>query len=343
MGWFRLVGGTVILGLGLSLAACTSPGAQDSPSPSTSPSAPTSPDSSVAPSASALPTVSQPAPSSNLNGVEATGAFGEAPTVTVPFPWAIDTTQTKVLVAGDGPTVQDAGMVQVNYYGVDGRTGVTFDQSYANGKPVDFSLSGVVPGFQKGLAGQKVGSRVLIAMPGADGYDASGGKSEAGIEIGDTLVFVVDILRTSVTEPSGTATTQADPNLPSVSNDLAAPTVTIPTDKPAPTDVVVVPLITGTGPVVGASDTLVVNYAEYIWGTGAMVRQTYGFSPLKGALTSTLPGWQKALTGQPMGSRLLVVVPPDQAYPEGNPKVSIPKGSTMVYVIDILYTSPNTF
>ena len=37
----------------------------------------------------------------------------------------------------------------------------------------------VVPGFSKGLTGQRQGSRVLIAMPGKDGYDASGGSPQA--------------------------------------------------------------------------------------------------------------------------------------------------------------------
>ncbi len=62
-----------------------------------------------------------------------------------------------------------------------------------------------MPGFSKGLTGQKQGSRVLIAMPGADGYDASGGSPQAGIEVGDTLIFVVDIEATTLSGPEGTA------------------------------------------------------------------------------------------------------------------------------------------
>ena len=61
----------------------------------------------------------------------------------------------------------------------------------------------MVPGFSKGLTGQKQGSRVLIAMPGTDGYDSSGGNPQAGIEVGDTLIFVVDIVAVPLEGPEG--------------------------------------------------------------------------------------------------------------------------------------------
>jgi len=287
------------------------------------------------------PTIGQIPASTSLDGVDATGGFGEAPEVTIPSPWAIDSTRTKILVQGTGATIDTAGYVDVNYYGVDARTGELFDDSYSRGTSVSFPLNGVVPGFAKGLTGQKVGTRLIIAMPGADGYDSSNGNPNAGIEIGDTLVFVVDILKTQFSQPTGTTVTVTDSSLPTVSGDLESPTVNIPQGA-APTSLVVQPLITGPDAdvVVNQGDGIVVDYAEYIWDSRKMVRQTYGFSPLRGNLSDTIPGWQQALVGQPLGSRLLLVVPPDQAYPQGAPKIGIPQGSTMVYVIDILFSSP---
>ena len=286
------------------------------------------------------PSIVQPTASTTLDGIDATGGFGEAPEVTVPFPWAIDSTKTKILVQGTGATVDTVGYVDVNYYGVNARTGEKFDDSYSRGSSMSFPLNGVVPGFSKGLTGQKVGTRLIIAMPGADGYDSQGGQSDAGIEIGDTLIFVVDILKTQFSQPTGTTVTVSDSSLPTVTGDLESPTVTIPSGNP-PSTLVVQPLITGpdANVVVAQGDGLVVDYAEYIWDTGKMVRQTYGFSPLRGNLSDTIPGWQQALVGQPLGSRLLLVVPPDQAYPQGAPKIGIPQGSTMVYVVDILFSS----
>ena len=51
----------------------------------------------------------------------------------------------------------------------------------------------VIPGWDKGLVGQTVGSRVMLVIPPSDGY-GSAGQSDAGIKGTDTLVFVVDIV-----------------------------------------------------------------------------------------------------------------------------------------------------
>ena len=101
-------------------------------------------------------------------------------------------TQVHTLHAGDGPVVPSTAKVSVCYLGVNGRDGSVFDSSYQRGAPVDFPLTGVVPGFQKAIAGQKVGSTVAVAMTSADGYPD--GQPRAGILPGDTLVFAIKIL-----------------------------------------------------------------------------------------------------------------------------------------------------
>jgi peptidylprolyl isomerase len=70
-----------------------------------------------------------------------------------------------------------------------------FDNSYERAEPVDFPLTGVVKGFQKAIAGQKVGSTVGVAMTSADGYPD--GEPRAGIQPGDSLVFAIKILSAS--------------------------------------------------------------------------------------------------------------------------------------------------
>lgn len=104
-------------------------------------------------------------------------------------------TQVQTLKAGDGPVVADTATVSVCYMGVNGRDGTVFDSAYERGAPADFPLDGVVPGFQKAIAGQKVGSTVAVAMTSADGYPD--GQPAAGIQQGDTLVFALKILDAS--------------------------------------------------------------------------------------------------------------------------------------------------
>ena len=122
-----------------------------------------------------------------------------APYVKVTAPFSVTETQVHTLKAGDGPVVADTATVSVCYMGVNGRDGSVFDSSYERGTPAEFPLDGVVPGFQKAIAGQKVGSTVAVAMDSADGYPA--GQPSAGIQKGDSLVFAIKILD-APTEPA---------------------------------------------------------------------------------------------------------------------------------------------
>ena len=128
--------------------------------------------------------------------VEVTGSTDStAPAVNVESPFSVTETQVHTLKEGDGPVVAPTARVNVCYMGVDGRDGHVFDSSYERGAPVEFPLEGVVPGFQKALVGQKVGSTVGVAMTSADGYPQ--GEPRAGIKPGDTLVFAIKILGAS--------------------------------------------------------------------------------------------------------------------------------------------------
>jgi peptidylprolyl isomerase len=117
------------------------------------------------------------------------------PLVDVTPPFSVTETQVHTLKAGDGPVVADTATVSVCYMGVNGRDGTVFDSSYKMGSPVEFPLDGVVPGFQKAIAGQTVGSTVAVAMVPADGYPE--GQPAAGIQKGDTLIFAIKILDVS--------------------------------------------------------------------------------------------------------------------------------------------------
>lgn len=128
--------------------------------------------------------------------VDVTGSTdAAAPKVTVTAPFSVTETQVHTLTPGDGPVVAPTATVSVCYMGVNGRDGSVFDNSYERGTPVDFPLDGVVPGFQKAITGQKVGSTVAVAMTSADGYPD--GQPSAGIQPGDSLIFAIKILNAS--------------------------------------------------------------------------------------------------------------------------------------------------
>jgi FKBP-type peptidyl-prolyl cis-trans isomerase len=118
-----------------------------------------------------------------------------APRINVTAPFGVTQTEVHTLHAGDGPVVAPTATVSVCYLGVNGRDGHVFDSAYERGSPEQFPLDGVVPGFQKAIVQQKVGSTVGVAMTSMDGYPD--GQPNAGIEKGDTLVFAIKILSAS--------------------------------------------------------------------------------------------------------------------------------------------------
>lgn len=318
--------------LTLTLAACGGPAASPSPTPTDTPSA--TPSDSASPTPSTTPTPITP--SADLGAITVSGEAGAAPTVTVPAPWAIDQTRRKVLTEGNGPAAEADSIVEVNYVGTDGRTGQVFDSSWAKGKQAIFSLDQVVPGFTKGLTGAKPGERVLIGMPGPDGYDPSGGNPQAGIQVGDSLVFLVDVLAVSSKTAVGAAAT---PKLPvTVGQDGGKPTVSIPAGAAAPTALVAESVIVGAQRPVVASDYVLVHYRSWSWKTGQMIEDVYD-TPEAGQLSRLIPAWQKGLVGKPIGSRVIIVAPPAEAYPNGNATPAIEAGDTLVYAVDILFSS----
>src|ERR1019366_1746039 len=123
---------------------------------------------------------------------------GAAPTITIPKsgkpPAGL---VTKTLIKGSGPVVAKGQTVVTQYVGEIWRTSKVFDSSWSRGEPFGFTIgatpSQVITGWDKGLVGQTVGSRVMLVVPPADGYGKTG-STQAGIKGTDTLVVVVDIL-----------------------------------------------------------------------------------------------------------------------------------------------------
>lgn len=328
----------VLVGLGLSatlllLGAC----GNDDPATTSTASPSAAAPSSAAPSASASPSAAAVKASTDFDKVKVSGDYGKSPKVTVAKPWAIDKTRTKVLQKSDGAVIQQGSTVEVNYYGVDGRTGTKFDDSFSRGAPVAFPLDQVVPGFSKGLVGQRQGSRVLIAMPGPDGYDANGGNPEAGINVGDTLIFVVDVVGVPLTGPEG-STVKPKNGLPTVSDKDGKPSITVPKTNP-PTSLQIQPLIKGSGKSVAGGDIITFNYRWVKWSDGKVLEDSYSAKPASAPLAQLLPGMQKGLVKQTVGSRVLLVIPPADGYPDGNADPKIEKGETLVMVVDLLYTT----
>jgi peptidylprolyl isomerase len=146
-----------------------------------SPSLTTTPGAEASPTAAAFP----PLPAG------ADPALGEKPVVKA---GTGDVTKLKVttLVEGTGPAAAAGQQLTVNYVGVTYKTGEEFDASWNQQQPFQFQLgaNGVIPGWDQGLVGVKVGSRVQLDIPADLAYGENPGEGRPG---GD-LRFVVDLL-----------------------------------------------------------------------------------------------------------------------------------------------------
>ncbi|MDQ3786053.1 MAG: FKBP-type peptidyl-prolyl cis-trans isomerase [Actinomycetota bacterium] len=113
----------------------------------------------------------------------------EKPTGDIPFELGIDD-----LVVGTGDEARKGTTVSVHYVGVSFSTGEEFDASWNRGEAFNFPLGGgrVIAGWDKGVAGMKVGGRRKITIPPHLGY---GDRGAGGvIKPGETLIFVVDLI-----------------------------------------------------------------------------------------------------------------------------------------------------
>ncbi|PVE19885.1 peptidylprolyl isomerase [Arthrobacter sp. Bz4] len=114
----------------------------------------------------------------------------DAPVIEIPDNEPSDDLVIKVLEAGDGEVITEEDTIAANYAGWRWEDGEQFDSSYPGGEPIEFPLSGVIEGWTKGLAGQTVGSKVLLVIPAPMGY---GDPAPEGRPSG-TLAFYVEIV-----------------------------------------------------------------------------------------------------------------------------------------------------
>ena len=286
-----------------------------------------------------------PAQSAAAPAVAVSGAFGKAPTITIPAQKPASSLTVKTLIHGTGPALATTDAFVVNYT-VDiwnGKSHRLAYSSFAPPKPTLFASQTLLPGLKKALVGQKIGSRVLAVIPPKDGFGTSG-QPQSGIKGTDTLVFVVDLIKNFAANASasGQQVSSGGGALPKVTATAgAAPKIKVPSAKP-PARLATKVLVKGTGPAIKANQTVVVQYVGAIWRTGKVFdaswkrAQPFGFT-IAANPSQAIPGWNTGLLGQTVGSRVMLVIPPADGFGKsGNSQVGIKGTDTLVFVVDIL-------
>src|ERR1700761_6042066 len=283
-------------------------------------------------------------PSANAS-VSATGKFGSAPKVTIPKEKASSTLAVKTLVQGKGAAITKSNLFLSNFtiYVWSGKTNKLLDSTYSSAPQV--LPASLLPGIESAVTGKKLGSRVLAVIPPKEGYGSSG-NSELGVKGTDTLVFVIDLIQkynSGTVGSTGTQTSSGGGSLPTVSKATGkAPTITIPKNVTAPKTLVTKTLIKGTGPVVTKGQDVVAQYTGVNWRTGKVFDSSWSRSlpysfKIGASPSQVIPGWDKGLVGQTVGSRVLLIIPPSDGYGSaGQSQAGIKGTDTLVFVVDII-------
>lgn len=283
------------------------------------------------------------APAATLAEVKVTGPPSAKPAIEFNAPLSFAKTQSKVIDPGpgEGPMVKPSSTVTVDYVGINASDGAEFDSSWPSGEAATFSLGEVIPGFTTGLQGAHSGDRVLMGVASEDGYDPTG--NGAAIRKGDSLIFVVDVREVDnpLLEASGTPA-KAPPTVPKLTvDDEGHPEKFVATPQTAeePTELGVHPIIEGNGAEVDSGQTITVEYVGQLYPDGAVFDESWSNEQAVAfpiGIGQVIKGWDQGLVGQPVGSRVVLVIPSELGYGESGSGETIPPNADLIFVIDIL-------
>jgi len=261
-------------------------------------------------------------PESTPAAVTVSGEPGEPPTITYVTPLQVDKTRSEQIWEGTGPELVEGAPVLIDFWLEDATDASLVKESYST-NPTAMLLTEEDLGtdLYDTLRGQKVGARLLQVSPGT----GSGATDYP-------TVTVVDVLPTRADgEPVAPR-----PDLPAVTLDASgAPSITATGTEP-PSALVAQPLIRGTGEQVGASDVVTVQYTGFAWTTGEPFDSTWTHGLPVSFSLQDVQAWAEGLVDQPVGSQVMLVVPP--TYALGVTDSEELAGQTVVFVVDILAT-----
>lgn len=269
-----------------------------------------------------LPVEVGPAPTSTASQapLQVTGTSGTPPTLEYEKPFAVVQPGTRTVWPGTGDVLERDDPVLLNLYAEDGSDGTELQNTFRTA-PAAYTMTEKSLGnhlFEL-LEGKRVGARLAL-MEEQDGVP---------------VLLVVDVLPTRAFGVEGEAPGKA---LPQVRlDDLGAPAVRIPRGVEPPSELVVHPLIRGSGQQVRAGQILTVEFTAVRWSDGGVVDTTWteGTPPQSAeiGIGRLVEGWDQGLLEQTVGSQVMLVVPPQDGHANTRSQLA---GETVVYVVDIL-------
>ena len=272
-----------------------------------------------------------------VNQIEVSGAFGEEPTATFPTPLKGTGIETKVIIAGNGGKIVGNQRVALHFTGYNATTGKQFQGSEFGTEDyiIQDLLVDSVPNFCNALTGVEVGSRVAVLLDAENAHQGQGVESLA-IGPDDAIIFVFDVVDAYLQRAIGKANAP-EAGLPTV---ILAPNgqpgIQIPVGD-APAEFKRSVLIEGSGAEIAIGDTVIVHYSGWTWEGEQFDSSWTSGAPASFQVSaeSVIQGFVQSLEGVKVGSQVVAVIPPELGYGD-TAQGSIPAGSTLIFVIDVL-------
>lgn len=281
-----------------------------------------------------------------ISGVAFSGEVGES----LEVEWdggvaSTDATEVTTLVEGDGEAIEEGDVVTTYLYVANGTTEEQVYNDYDTGTPqsLPYDEAQVGPVLTQLIEGATYGSRVGAVTTAEELFGGTAEGNPLGLPVDDTVVVVADLVSPQEVAPSPASqeAEEADPDTqPTVVEEGGDPVGLDFSGVEEPeldTPVQVLVLEEGDGPQVTPQDTVTVDYLGAVYDAEAPFDESYSRGePLVSPLSGLIPGWTIGLEGVPVGSRVLLQIPPALGYGAQGSPPSIPGNATLWFLIDVV-------
>ncbi|MGH3346284.1 MAG: FKBP-type peptidyl-prolyl cis-trans isomerase [Nocardioides sp.] len=277
---------------------------------------------------------------SSLESVTIEGEPGSDPKVTWDGKLSAGDVESTVISEGDGDEVGSGDQVFAHIWIGNGTTQAKAFSTYDGSQPQLLTVDekSLSPLFLEGVEGRTIGSRVALSASAETAFGPQGNTS-LGIGNKDSILTVIDII-SSIGEGAEGKEAKAPGWAPGFEGDAAAPTGFDFAGVPDPTGKLQqATLIEGEGPAVEQGQTIAVDYLGQVFKGEKPFDESFTKNPASFQIGTggVIKGWDEALVGKNVGSRVVLAIPPDLGYgKEGNKQAGIAGTDTLYFVVDIL-------